>query len=173
MSKSILNKITAKGVWGEVAKNPEAAYNCMTIIGTVNAVRPETSNFGAYFKMSGVFEAVNILTGEVFASGVAILPEPIGSLIGSQLLSMQVKTEREIDAEKIIDGQTVKYKKKVYDPLDAAFAYIIGVKPAKNAFGYQWTASPLAEPTVNDPLVKLREIALKALPAPAPAKDAA
>jgi hypothetical protein len=164
----ILNCITNKKVLQADPVKPEGPIDLYSVYGTVNSVRADSTNFGAYFKLQGNFEAVRLSDGVIFRASSCILPEPIGNLLGSQLLEMQRKTEREVDAEMKDkeSGETIKYKKKVYDPLDARFAYFIGMKPAKNAFGYQWTATPIEEPAKNDPLADLRAKIKGLLPAP-------
>ena len=146
MSGTLIKKISRKTVVGDVSP-PEKATDLYTIMGIANGVKTGSSMYGEWLALTGQFEASNLETGEVFAAPVAFLPEPLNGLIAAK-----VRTPGE-------DGKGVSVK----------FAVMVGVKPAKNQFGLEYTVRELVDVKENDPLADLRQ-ALPALPKPAAKK---
>lgn len=147
----ILKKLTPKTILGGKPEKPAQASDLFTIYGKATGVKTGESTYGPWAAILGQFEAVKADTGEVYFSTVAILPEPMNSAIVDRVKSGK-------------DGEEVR------------FAFVIGIKPADTATGYEYTTKPLQEPTADDGLNDLRALAQKhvpALPAPTAAdKDA-
>jgi hypothetical protein len=161
----LLRKIVTKAViGGNITDKPEKPRALYSVIGVVNAIKPDKTNYGAFYRLHGAFEAVNYADGEVFKSGQCILPEPVGSLIGAALLDLQKKNTRKVEHT---DKDGKKTTEEVVDPLDARFAYEIGIKPNKTPMGFEYTAKPLVDIEQNDPLTALRGQIKALLPAPA------
>lgn len=153
----LLNKITMKAMdvqpkVGALAEGEK--YAVAVIFGRSQGAKLKTSDYGESFAFSGNFEATRIADGAKFKSSKVFLPKTIEGLLAA--------AHAESD-----------------EPID--FAIEVGVKYAKNAFGYEWTVKPLIENTgAADQLAHLRgaaDAALAALPAPvhnesAPATDA-
>lgn len=139
----LLNKITMKAMEvqpkaGTVEEGAKIAL--ARVFGRSNGCKVKTSDYGESFAFSGNFEAVRLADGEVFKSSKVFLPKTIEGLLAEAHSSSE-------------------------DPID--FAIEVGVKHAKNAFGYEWTVRPLIENTgAADQLAHLRGPALAQLPAP-------
>lgn len=164
-----LRKITSKDVLGYNFKEksaPTVAMALYSVMGRVKEVVSDRTQYGSFFKFLGIFEATKYETGEIYIAPVCILPEPVGTLIGTALWDMQQKTARKIERERVIDGKQVKVTETVYDPLEANFAYEIGVKPNKTPMRFEWTAKQIVAPQQDDPLAPLRDQVKKLLPAP-------
>lgn len=115
----------------------------MRVIGLANDTKTGNSTYGAWLSFSGQFEATNILTGEVSRSGNLFLPD-----VATELLAPVVKAASGIDV---------------------MIGFDIGVKPCNNAQGYEYTVTPLTEPSEDDPIARLKASAFSSLPAlPAP-----
>jgi hypothetical protein len=141
-------KISAKTVWGKVKRSdiPEQGVKVLfTIIGQAMGVRKGEGEYGPWVALVGTFEAVNAVTGEVFAGPEAFLPEPFNSMIANKL-----QGEGAVHA---ID-----------------FAFEVGIKSAPNEdttrVPFEYTCKPLQDPSKADPLAALRGRLPKALPAP-------
>lgn len=139
----LLNKITMKAleVQPKAGTIEEGAKIPLArIFGRSQGAKLKTSDYGESFAFSGNFEAVRISDGATFKSSKVFLPKTIEGLLAA--------AHNESD-----------------EPID--FAIEVGVKNAKNAFGYEWTVTPLIENTgAADQLAHLRPAALAALPAP-------
>lgn len=139
----LLNKITMKAIGvqpksGELAEGQKIAL--ARVFGRSQGAKLKQSDYGESFAFSGNFEAVRISDGEHFKASKVFLPKTIEGLLAA--------AHNESD-----------------EPID--FAIEVGVKYAKNAFGYEWTVTPLIENTgAADQLAHLRGAALAALPAP-------
>jgi sugar lactone lactonase YvrE len=105
-----LKKITLSEVCGKLAKNSvKEAYDMMVVFGITAMSKVGTSANGTYVKWIGIFEAVNLQTGEVFQSNSLILPA---------------------DGEEILSVMTMENKQ-------AKFSFNIKVAPsAKSPTGY-------------------------------------
>lgn len=166
----ILKKITTKDVLGddfkpatEAEKGPQRLY---LVIGVASAVIPDETNYGQYYRYIGSFEAERLSDKVKFSSGVCILPEPIGTMVGSQLLEV-VKPE-DVSEETSEDNKGNKKTRKRYKVPSAQFAFVIGIKPSKKGGrGYEWTCEPIVQPRESDALADLRKVVdtgMKALP---------
>lgn len=131
----------AAGVVEKVAVAIEQSL--MRVIGLTNGMKTGNSNFGAWLSFSGQFEATNILTGEVARGANLFLPDVAGELLAPVV--------------KAADGN------------DVVVGFDIGVRPAGNAVGYEYTVTPLTKPSENDALGALKASAFADVPAlPAP-----
>lgn len=161
MAAEILKKITTKTVLPETfdplafidAEQPTKLY---TVMGVARAVKSDSTQYGTYYKLLGNFEARRLHDGAVFVSGACILPEPLGTMIGTQLLDL------------IADDKEGKTKPT------AKFALVVSIKSRKGKKGvpYEWIASPLVDTAQVDPLADLRAAVAGALPSPTNIKDA-
>lgn len=142
MSATLIKKISAKTVVGRVTA-PEKAMGLFTVVGIANGTRTGNSAYGDWIALTGQFEATNMETGEAFAAPQVFLPEPLQGMIAAQ-----VRTPDK-------DGNTPSVQ----------FGVEVGVKPADNSFGFEYTVKEIVNVEQNDPLADLR----KALP-PAPKK---
>lgn len=94
----------------------------MRLVGRVSGRRDGTSQYGEWVALLGDFQAVNLITGELFAGGQAFLPKIITNMIDTR----------------VRDGEIVE------------IALELGVKPSvKGQTGYEYTVRPLVEPTVS------------------------
>lgn len=100
MATKILRKLTIRDVIGgksailDIAKtgraNDKATEGApvplMTVIGQVSSIKPGEADNGPFVKLMGVFEAVNLQTGEVISDvGVAILPNFVSTQIANAI----------------------------------------------------------------------------------------
>lgn len=141
-----LTKITTKkiGVQPARGKAPEIGtlLAVATLIGIARSYTAGESEYGAFLKFAGDFEAVRMSDGEVFRSARLILPP---------IIADQLQTAVDADADK--GG--------------VQFALELGIKGSDNQVGYEWAVRPLGKLSgTADPLAALREEAQKALPAP-------
>lgn len=129
---------TAKIVGKIVARTlPEdgTVKSLYTIIGVAVGVKRGTSDYGDWVALVGQFEAVNLETGERFASANAFLPDVAHGLIEAQLGNSQ----------------------------SVQFAFTIGARvDDSSSVGYTYTAEPILPPDHKDPLEELRGIAFAA-----------
>ena len=144
----ILRKITLKGVAGKIdfEKLLEAEnrrIDLMKVYGTARKAKPDQSDLGPYVRFSGSFRAMNIATGEMFESGVMILPGIAQDLIMGALDS---------DGAEAVD-----------------FGFIISVNyNAESVTKYEYDIQSLMSPSKDDPLERLAaQMGLAALPKPA------
>lgn len=108
------------------------------VLGTIKKAAVKVTNLGESMEFTGAFEATNLHTGEVFRSGKCFLPP----------------TATEITAAAFAAAGT-----------DIQVAFDVGVAPANNAYGYQYTVTPLLqENEATDPLTLLKN-SLPPLPA--------
>jgi len=140
MSLNIVTKLSAKKVCGKIAK-PEKKTALMHVFGIATGIKTGESNFGPFTALTGAFRATRISDGEIFQSGLCFLPK-----MGTELIAPMLAKEG-------VDG--------------LEFAFIIGVVPAENAYGYEYYVEPMLESKENDPLELLaKRVSQAALPAP-------
>ena len=131
----ILRKLTIKNTGWNTAELKAAvtkapSTDILKIAGVITAIRPGQTQLGEYAELVGQFQAVNLVTGEMFQSGKAILPNFIADPM--------------VEASK--GGSEVE------------FAIQIGVKRNEGSVvGYEFSVKPLVEPKVSDKLAKLLE----------------
>ncbi len=125
----LLNKITVKAVCGDLedavtAERP--SLDIMQVIGVVKDKEKITGQYGDSYKLKGEFKAVNMVTKEPFYSANCFLPGLANDLVVNQM-----------------DGTS-----------DNAiqFAFVIGIKYAKNKVGYEYSVKPLIQPAENNAL---------------------
>lgn len=118
----IVKKISPKVVIGESIKEvlgTNRFVELMTVLGTVSEeITGEGGITGTYKGLAGNFEAVNMVTGEVFNSGILFLPQ-----VAHDYLARLVRDSGEA----------------------AEFAGKLSVQSAKNTVGYEYTFEPLTE----------------------------
>jgi hypothetical protein len=108
------------------------------IYGMTNKVKSGSSEKGEWTQFRGEFEAVTP-DGEVFVAGGCFLPEPIQSMLHSQMSQAQVEDK----------NASVKFAVRVSI-----------VKPAKgkpSVTGYEYRVKPIIESNEESPLKALRE----------------
>ena len=142
---SLIRKISAKSVCGKVEK-PKKATKLFIVGGIANKVKTGDSQYGPWTALVGQFEATNIETGEVFVGPQCFLPEPMNGMIAAAL--------------EMVDDDDKRLNSSVQ------FAVEVGVKPADNTVGYEYTAKEIMKSDSADPLAAIREKIALALPAP-------
>jgi hypothetical protein len=156
MSTELLKKITIKtcGLDGDklirlampAEGKPAKTVPILRVFGLVTGAEDKLSEKGPYTEYSGMFEAVNLVSGETFKAGSAILAGPVQTFLKGKLQAAG-------------DGG------------EAPFVAEIGVKyDPSAATKYVFTGSLLGEKETDktDPLAAMRAIAMgdatKALP---------
>lgn len=138
-----IRKITVKTVTGgvdfeEVMKVKK--LDLMSVFGVARNMRPGASDLGQYVAFLGDFRAINVKTGEEFASAKMILPK-----IAEEVLAGVIPAE----------GGEVK------------FAMVLGATyDPKAATKYVFTFRPLIESADQNVIEELRGLTIKALPKP-------
>lgn len=130
MGGKLVRRISAKTVMGAV-KVPATEITLFTVLGRANKLKPYKSTFGDGLGLVGQFEA-HKEDGSMVFGPQCYLPEPMHSMITAQLESGEVN--------------------------EVEFACKIGLKPADNAFGYEYTCEPLVEMRESDALSHLRVV---------------
>lgn len=111
-------KLTPKSVMGKIPNPPEKGTTPLyTIIGVCHGVVKGAKEFGGetrpWTKLIGNFEAVNLISGEVFAAPECFLPEPYNSMIAQKFEGDSavnaVEFAIEVGLSPPAEGQTVKY----------------------------------------------------------------
>jgi hypothetical protein len=132
----MLKKLGANQILGNVKKvvqehcaKDKDTYQAYSIYGTTNGIKTGTSQFGEWTSFIGTMEAVNHVTGEMFAAVVCFIPEPLCSLIKAALA----------------DNDNVE------------FAFTVTVKRRDDLKeGYEYLVVPHKQAQEADPLEKLR-----------------
>ena len=160
MSATIVRKISTKTVIGGVAAMRAAdegaimrVYGVMSGIQTGTTVRQDNQGNpieDPWTAFIGQFQAVNLETGEMFASAKAFLPGAAGEMIEAAWKAGQDKEE------------PISNMKFAFD--------IVKKNNEASVTGYEYQARPLLETTASDPLLEMAE-GLPQLPAPKPAPD--
>lgn len=131
------------GVTSTTKEKRGIAQLLMRITGIATGFKIVPTPFGDSIGFLGQFECTNALTGEIYRSSKLYLPD-----IAADLMLPYVEAA---------EGNPVE------------FAFDIGAKPAGNAYGYEYTVTPLIEVTDSDPLRALTNRLLASAPAlPAP-----
>lgn len=133
---AMVRKITAKIVCGkpdkkEIINSDGDPIWMMTVYGNTHRSIAGETDYGPYLKFRGKFEAVNIVTGELFTSMNLILP-PI--------------------AEELVEDALTREGVSSVD-----FALKVGVRRDDDAIsGYQWVAESVTETEGEDPVARMR-----------------
>lgn len=115
------------------------------IIGRATKAESKLSDYGPYTLFTGMFESVNMLTGEPFKSGLLILQGPCEGILEGMV---GIATQNEQGGE-------------------VPFIFEVGAKYNPDAIAkYEFTGQILGEAALQleDPLQKLREVAYGAKP---------
>lgn len=128
----LLRKISIKNVVGKQRK-PEKTRALMRVYGTATGVQTGYSDQinREWSALTGSFEAINLETGEVFASPKAFIPDPVGSML---MAAVAQNTGVGID-----------------------FAVEVSIKPTETSIGYEYVVKSLIEPKSDAKLVAMRE----------------
>lgn len=137
---ALTKKLSTAKIVGKVniRKLPEdgTVVNLYTVIGLAVGTKSGTSDFGDWTGLVGQFEAVNLETGERFASANLFLPDVAQGLIEAQLANAENH--------------------------QVQFAFVIGAMADSNSpVGYSYTAQPILHPDAKDPLADLRASVLQ------------
>lgn len=137
---ALTKKLSTAKIVGKinVRKLPEdgTIVNLYTVIGMAVGTKSGTSDFGDWTGLVGQFEAVNLETGERFASANLFLPDVAQGLIEAQLANAENH--------------------------QVQFAFVIGAMADSNSpVGYSYTAQPILSPDAKDPLADLRASVLQ------------
>lgn len=127
-----IRKISTKNVVGRIPDPPAKGVKPLwQVIGQATGVREGNSQYGEYQGLVGMFEAVNVETGEVFEAPQCFLPEPYNGAIATRLLN----------GASAVD-----------------FAFEIGIKApsAGSQQRYEYSCKALREAGETDPLENLR-----------------
>lgn len=119
----MLKKISARNVMGGKVEKPTKATDLYTVFGLANGLKTGQSDYGEWTALLGTFKAIRAHDGKVFFGAKCFLPSPADEMIQDAL-----SAAREHDANAAVE-----------------FAYIIGVKPADTATGYEYTVRPVIE----------------------------
>lgn len=125
----LLNKITVKTVCGDLENavtEVKPVLDIIQVIGIVKDKEKITTNLGDSWKLKGEFKAINLVTKEAFYSANCFLPGLASDLVVNQLSN---------------EGDNA-----------VQFAFIIGIKYAKNKVGYEYSVKPLIKPAENNAL---------------------
>lgn len=129
----ILNKITVKGVCGELEGKlgdlKEMAV--MKIIGVVKDKEEVKTQYGTSWRLKGEFKATNMQTKTEYFSANCFLPGL---------------------AEDLVVGQMEPHADNALQ-----FAFVVGIKAAKNAKGYEYSVIPLIRPAENNALMLIEK----------------
>lgn len=131
----LVSKLSTATVYGkvnvkELIKTPNETIKIMRIYGIAKRIITGSTNFGDWTGFSGSFEAVNITTGEMFASGKCFLPVNVSNMLSGQFVK---------------DVETVR------------FGFEISAKyNEKNACKYEYLVSSLIKPQEDNPIALLR-----------------
>lgn len=140
-----LRKAAPKTVMGGKIPAPEDRTLLYSVFGTANDTKVGESNFGAWVGFRGEFEILRAHDQQQFITMVVFIPEPLQGMLLHALGARE-------DKSKGID-----------------FAMHIYIKPANNAYGYEYEPVSVIQHKTSDKLAELRAIVhqnLKALPAP-------
>jgi len=177
----ILGKITMKNIGAQpkprsVTERKELCH----IFGSCESFQEGSTTYGIFRKFEGRFEAVDVMTGEVFRSKYLLLPEIAEALLTEQLIALGAVAGKVKTAEDKGSAGTPGR-----EPVE--FAIAVGVKPifekdgktiVERGQGYEYSVRPLVESRRADSLSHLRALSQSvregtALPAPEPAQVAA
>lgn len=125
-----------------------ATSDLLKIAGEVTRAKSAQTDKGEYTRLEGSFVGTDLTTGELFQSGVCILPQFIGAQLGSAVLGA--------------NGGAVE------------FAFLIQAKAKANSVtGYEFAVHPLMESKPTDSMQRLMALAGIEKKAPAlPGPDA-
>ena len=136
---TIVGKISAKTMGlalttgslnDKARKEPFPIYQIMGI--AKGTIAGEGAN-GEWNKLIGTFEAVNLLTGEIYRSGNAFLPKVVNDVIAGNFINVPEGETREV-----------------------RFVYEVGVTPSTMPVGYTFTVKELIETEAADPFESMR-----------------
>ncbi len=147
-SVNLIRKIVPRTIMESAIQIPDEPVHLYSVYGIVTDVKEGHSDYGDYVKLIGQFEATRVVDRAVFRAPVAFLPEPMHSMIVGAVKAAKTKDG---------GGDVV-----------VQFAANVGVKPAtrKGGVGYEFTVSPIVQPSESDALSQLRNQAALALPKP-------
>lgn len=166
---NLIRKIVPRLVLEAEIEKPKAAMNLYSVFGIANRVIEGKSDYGPFTKLVGAFEAVRAGDQARFQAPVAFLPEPFHGMLVSRVLSEIEETTvyktGDDGKPEFKDGAPVISRE---GRAAVQFAVIVGIKPSarKGGTGYEFTVSPIVQPSQSDALAALRDQAIKALPAP-------
>lgn len=103
----------------------------MKVLGVVKEKEAVTGQYGTSYRLKGEFKAHNMITKEEFYSGSCFLPGL---------------------AEDLVTGQLDPHGENALQ-----FAFIIGIKAAKNKVGYEYSVKPLIKPAENNALLLIEK----------------
>ena len=145
--QQLLKKLTVKGIMGAkvdtlpqiekliASKNLKETVPLARIIGRADKARPDTSKLGDFVRFGGEFVGINLVTGERFDSGSAILPGIAESAVYGMMGQLNDKGQASSAVE---------------------FAFEIGARyDATAATKYVYVVTPLLEAKPSDPMKAL------------------
>lgn len=145
-----VRKLTTKVIFGgnpdveELLKAEGKKMDLALIAGVARKFKPDSSEHGNFVRFYGQFQGVNMVTGERFEAGQAILPGA-----GQDALYGAMGSE----------GEAVTVE----------FAYLISAKYDKDAVTkYVYECRPVTKPKENDPVAQLLKSVEGQLKLPAP-----
>lgn len=149
---TLINKLTVKTLGavpklalvtidGKQVPRADGEQYLARIVGVTHSISRGESDFGPFIKFNGDFEGINIATGEVFMSGVCMMPETVSGILA-----------KAVEAE---GSEAVE------------FAVEIWAVPHTTPTGYQYVVRPLTNIAKNTPVLNLKQrLQLPSLPAP-------
>ena len=176
----IARKLQAKAIVGNVKKfvpalddsgNPTTTVTPLfQIWGHASDVKRGEGDHGPWVALLGRFEAINLTMkkvttkneagaevvtesqdGRMFAGPMCFLPEPMNSMLATQLEAVEQETDA--DGKGVLVNGEPKMRRLV-DSLE--FAFEIGVRATATPVGYEYTTKPIIKAGGADPLAALR-----------------
>lgn len=129
----ILNKITIKGICPDIETvlGDQKEKAIARIIGIVKDKEEVLGPYGKSYRLKGEFKATNLINKNEFFSSACFLPGLAEDLVLGQM---------DPQADNAIQ-----------------FAFIIGIKAAKNKAGYEFSVQPLIKPAENNALMLIEK----------------
>lgn len=145
-----------------------------TMMGIANNIESGLSQFGVWECLTGDFECVNLITGEVHIGSKLFIPEPAGKILVEQVRAFVISPVELTDEEKS-KPKTQQVQRYVANGNSVEFALEIIAIPNPKSTGapYEYQTRPLVQVQRSDKLLALRDVVRnkvkipqRALPAP-------
>jgi len=164
LSKITIAKIGLKPVEIKIlVESQKEACPVARVLGRTSGFQVVSGELGESNRFDGEFEAINILSGDVFRSKNLFLPQ-----LASDLLEGILQGANDKEAQKFeVDAQSKKgpvKQMKVKFEKNIEFAIDLVAIPSKSQTGYEWNAQPVIEVKTEDPFKVLKAGIKKAFP---------
>lgn len=157
--KTIVGDLRALILEQDEAKRLKLPSSVCTMMGIANGIEDGISNFGAWSCLTGDFECVNTLTGEVHIGSKLFIPEPAGRILVEQVRAFILESIPLTPEEKAkpLTQQTQRYR---FNGQSVEFALEILAKlnPKSTGAPYEYETRPLVQVQRSDKLLALRDV---------------